>query len=170
MATPAREDLVRRATEYAARHGLSVGEHIGFGVHGTVFVTESQMASGPVKAVIKAHERKEPYLRERDIYQRLQRHGVERIRGCHVPRLLRFDDELLVIEMTLVTRPFVLDFARAHLDQPLEFSEEVMADWLADKKEQFGARWPEVQAILRALQAYGVHMEDVTPGNISLGD
>ncbi len=45
----------------------------------------------------------------------------------------------------------------------------MLADWRADKQEQFGARWGEVQAILRVLETYGVHMEDVTPGNSSFG-
>jgi hypothetical protein len=64
----------------------------------------------------------------------------------------------------------VLDFGGAYLDQAPDFSDEVMADWRAEKKEQFGARWGEVQAILRALEAYGVFMIDVNPGNISFAD
>jgi len=87
-----------------------------------------------------------------------------------VPQLLGFDDELWVIEMTVVARPFVLDFAGAYLDFPPDFSEEVLADWQAEKHEQFGSRWPEVQAILRALEGYGVYMVDVNPGNVSFGD
>jgi hypothetical protein len=72
--------------------------------------------------------------------------------------------------MTIVTRPFVLDFAGAYLDEPPDFSEEVLADWRAEKQEQFGSRWPEVQAILRTLQRYGVFLMDANPGNISFGD
>jgi hypothetical protein len=170
MVRQRREDIARRAKEYAQRHGRTLGEEIGFGVHGTVFVIESQTGSGEIDAAIKVHETEEPYRRERDIYLRLQEHAVTEIRGCQVPRLLRFDDALWVIEMSVVTRPFVLDFAGAHLDRAPEFSEEVLADWAADKHEQFGSRWPEVQAILRALQVYGIYMEDVTPGNISFGD
>jgi len=66
-----------------------------------------------------------------------------------------------------VTRPFVLDFAGAYLDWGPEFSEEVLADWLKEKQEQFGPRWAEVQAILRELEGYGVFVIDVTPNNIS---
>jgi hypothetical protein len=164
------EDIVRRAKDYAQRYGRTLGEEIGFGVHGTVFVIESQTESGEIESAIKVHERSEPYRRERDVYLRLQKHGVTEIRGCRVPRLVRFDDELSVIEMSVVTRPFVLDFAGAQLDRPPQFPEEVLADWIAEKQEQFGARWPEVQAILRALQIYGIYMEDVTPGNISFAD
>jgi len=84
--------------------------------------------------------------------------------------LVAFDDALWVIEMTIVDRPFVLDFAGAYLDQPPDFSEEVLADWRTEKEEQFGPRWAEVQAILGFLEEFGVFMVDVTPGNISFGD
>ena len=81
-----------------------------------------------------------------------------------------FDDDLSVIEMTMVERPFVLDFAGAYLDEPPDFSEEVLADWRAEKEEQCEGRWPEVQSVLRSLEAFGVFMIDVNPGNISFGD
>jgi hypothetical protein len=45
-----------------------------------------------------------------------------------------------------------------------------MADWHAEKQEQFGPRWPEVQATLRSLEGCEVFMIDVNPGNISFGD
>ena len=77
---------------------------------------------------------------------------------------------LLVLEMTVVKRPFVLDFAGAFLDDGPDFSDEVLADWRAEKQEQFGARWPEVQAVLRIIEGYGVFMLDVNPGNVSFGD
>jgi hypothetical protein len=72
--------------------------------------------------------------------------------------------------MTVVDRPFVLDFAGAYLDEAPQFSEEVMADWLADKQEQFGTRWPEVQRILGGMEMHGVFMVDVNPGNVAFAD
>ncbi len=69
--------------------------------------------------------------------------------------------------MTVVKPPFVLDFAGAYLDRAPDFSEEVLADWTAEKQEQFGARWPEVQAVLRELDGYGVFLLDVNPGNVA---
>ncbi len=84
--------------------------------------------------------------------------------------LLAGDDELFIIEMTVVSRPFVLDFAGAYLDGAPDFSPEVLADWQVEKLEQFGSRWPEVQAILAFLQGHGIVMWDVNPGNVSVGD
>jgi hypothetical protein len=115
------------------------------------------------------HEQEAGYQRERDIYLRLKNKGIKEIRGCAVPKIIEYDDRLWIIEMTLVSPPYVLDFAGAYLDQAPEFSEEVLADWRADKQEQFGKRWPEVLAILASLESHGIYMEDVSPSNISLG-
>lgn len=160
-----REHLVRRAQEYADRKDLVIGKQLGSGIHGIVFSAEYQTEGG--RSALEVHERGPDYCRERDVYLRLKEHAITAIRGCNVPEMLAHDDQLLVIELSIVTRPFVLDFAGAYLDEPPEFSEEVLADWRAEKQDQFGARWGEVQAILRALEGYGVFVVDVNPGNIS---
>ena len=158
-------ETVVRAEEYCRRKGLTPANRLGFGVHGSVFAALNQI-NGQTTA-IKAHERERFYLKERKIYQRLKEFSVTHIRNAEVPQLLGYDDELWVLEMTIVSRPFVLDFAGAYLDFPPDYSDEVMAEWEADKKEQFGSRWPEVQAILRELESYGVIMSDVNAGNVS---
>ena len=165
-----RDEPLRRAQAYAAAHGLALGEELGFGVHGIVFVAENQgeKRGAAVRSAVKAHQREVDYARERDVYLRLRDRGVRAVRGCHVPRLLRYDDSVWVLEMTVVGRPYVLDFAGAHLDQPLDFSDEVMADWFAAKQEQFGQHWGEAQAIMRVLETYGIFLEDVNPNNIAL--
>jgi len=165
-------ELTRRAREYAQRNGLTLGETLGAGLHGIVFTAESQHEKGflPFRSAIKVHHRQDAYVRERDVYLRLEEHGVITVRGFRVPRLLRYDDDLWVIEMAVVSEPFVLDFAGAYLDEPPDFSEEVVADWRAEKKEQFGSRWNEVQAILASLETYGVFMVDVNPNNVSFED
>ena len=163
------EELVARATEHAQRHGLVLARELGHGVHGIVFLGRSQRGNeAPAQSAIKVHRHETDYRRERDVYLRLKRKSVSAIRGCHVPKLLRYDDDLLIIEMTIVTPPYLLDFAGAFLDKAPDFSEEVMADWLAEKQEQFEGRWPEVAAILGVLQGFGIHYIDVSPKNIAL--
>ena len=161
-------ELLRRANEYATRTGLTIGDELGAGVHGIVYAATSQAEGG--QPAVKVYDRELFYQRERDVYLRLRDRGVTSIRGCNVPKLLGYDDRLWVIEMTIVARPFVLDFAGAYLDQAPDFSEEVMADWRAEKAEQFEERWPEVQAILASFRSLGVIIQDVNPGNISFGD
>ncbi len=165
-----KDNLMRRAQEYAQRNDLGFVKELGFGVHGIVLSAESQIKLGGLRfpSAVKVHERELCYERERDIYVRLKNHGVKAIRGCAVPKLIGYDDSLWIIEMSVVTPPYVLDFAGAYLDWSPDFSEEVMADWQADKQEQFGGQWPEVLRILACLESYGIFMEDVSPSNISL--
>ena len=122
------------------------------------------------KIAIKVHLLAESYLREKEAYQRLKGAGISTILRFNVPELLGYDDELRVIEMTVVARPFVLDFAGAYLDIPPDFSDEVWAEWEAEKMEQFGARWPTVQAVLGAFEELDIHLLDVTPNNIAFLD
>jgi hypothetical protein len=80
--------------------------------------------------------------------------------------LITFDDRLLVLEMTIVKRPFVLDFAGAYLDSRPDFPQDVWTDWEAEKREQFEERWPIVQKVLDAFEEMGIYLLDVSPGNI----
>ncbi len=165
--TMSRPELVRRAKEYSDRKGVLLGEQLGFGVHGIVFTIKNQTETG--RNAIKVHEREADYCRERDVYLRLAEHGVKEVCGCAVPELIECDDDLWIIEMTVVQRPFILDFAGAFLDQAPTFSEEVMAEWHAEKAEQFGGRWAEVQVILRFLENLGIFLVDVNSNNVSWG-
>jgi hypothetical protein len=167
-----KDEMQQRAQDYAQRHGLLIGEELGYGVHGIVFLTESQPQNSLTKArsAIKIHRLEKPYQDERNVYLRLKDRGVTMVGGCHVPQLLRYDDTLWVIEMTVVKQPFVLDFADAQLDAAPDFSEEVMADWRAEKHDEFGKHWPAVQNIIAAFQIHGVFLVDVRPSNIAFAD
>lgn len=159
------ELLTQHGQTYARRHHLRLAERLGHGIHGIVYAAERNAEPGNV--AIKAHRSREAYERELMVYLRLTEAGVEEIRGFAVPKLIRSDDELLVIEMTIVTRPFVLDFAGAYLDHEPQFSDEIWREWEAEKRDQFESRWPEVQAVLGALEAMDIYMVDVSPSNIA---
>ena len=116
---------------------------------------------------VKFHHEEQPFERECHVYQRLREEQTTRILGFNVPQLLRIDEEFRAIEMTIVRPPFLLDFADALLDEPPDFSEDVLRQWEEDKAEIFGERWPEVTRILAALQTFGVYLLDINPGNIS---
>ncbi len=162
------EILTQTARAYCDRHRLRLAERLGFGIHGIVHVVEGNFKPG--KAAIKIHSANAPYQRERDVYLRLSQAGVRALLGFHVPQLIRCDDELRVIEMSIVMRPFVLDFAGAYLDAPPYFSDEIWAEWEAQKRDQFDHRWPRVQAVLAALEELDIHMVDVSPSNIAFLD
>jgi len=157
--------ILKNALTYATRHQLKLAERLGFGVHGIIFVAEHKSKSG--KTAIKAHREFAPYLRERAAYERLKQAGVVELLGFNVPQFIAADDNLRVIEMSIVTRPFVLDFAGAYLDAPPEFPEDAWTEWEAEKREQFEAHWPTVKAVLAALEELDIYMLDVSPSNIA---
>jgi hypothetical protein len=72
--------------------------------------------------------------------------------------------------MTIVDRPFVLDFAAAYLDRRPEFPAEIWAEWEAEKREQFEGRWTIVQQILDSFEEIGMYLTDVSPANIAFPD
>jgi hypothetical protein len=157
--------FIQNALAYAARHQLRLAERLGFGIHGIIYVAENKSDGGTT--AIKAHRESEPYLRERAVYERLRQVGIAKILGFNVPRFIRADDELRIIEMTVVTRPFVLGFAGACLDAPPEFSDEIWLEWESGKREQFDQRWSEVQAVLATLEEWDIYMVDVSPSNVA---
>ena len=97
---------------------------------------------------------------------RLAINSILIVNGFEVPKLLDYDDTLWIVEMTIVHRPFVLDFASAYLDQKPNYPEEVLVEWEEEKLEQFGERWPEVCQVIGRFAAMGIYLADVKPGNI----
>ena len=138
---------------------------MGFGVHGIVIAAQDKTKPGFF--AVKFHREERPFERECGVYRRLREEQITRILGFNVPQLLRIDQEFRAIEMTIVRPPFLLDFADALLDEPPDFSEDVLRQWEEDKAEIFGERWPEVTLTLAALQTFGVYLLDINPGNIS---
>ena len=90
---------------------------------------------------------------------------LRNIGAYSIPVLLRYDHSLLVIEMTLVQEPYVLDFGKVYLDTPPDFSPEVMADFFDRQKSLWGKYWPEIRKIWRMLKAAGIFHMDPKPGN-----
>jgi hypothetical protein len=160
--------LIENLESYASRRDLVIAERLGFGIHGMVYVAKNKSKMG--KTAIKAHSSVEPFLRECRAYDRLRDAGCNKLLGFNVPELVGIDEELFILEMTIVIRPFVLDFAGAYLDAPPHFSDEIWADWEAQKRDQFEDRWPTVQNVLSALEELDIYMIDVTPNNIAFLD
>src|SRR5882724_885825 len=162
------EILIPNASLYAARLQIEIGETLGSGKDGIVLVAKHK--AQPAKVAIKALRWNEAYEREKQVYERLGEAATATVLGFNVPQLVGSDDDLRVLEMTIVERPFVLDFAGAYLDARPEFPEGVWADWEADKREQFDDRWPEVRRVLDAFEELGIYLLDVSPSNVAFID
>lgn len=154
-----RESSSERLASYCTAQSLALSRRLGFGKDGTVWFTSRNTA-------VKVFERDFAYSREREVYRRLANLGIDGVAGHTVPELLRSDDILGIIEMSIVEPPFVLDFASAQLDHPFDFPDDVLSEWFAEKREQFGADWSKAVVVLRALERMGIYMTDVHPGNI----
>lgn len=147
------------ASSYAASRERSLLRFLGDGNDGAVWESDHQTA-------IKALERHDSYFRERDAYLRLQDLGIVDLQGLSVPWLVDFDDTKQIVEMTVVFPPCILDFAKAYVDSPPEFSEEVIRDWREATAELFDTDWNTVESILKELQRLGIYYFDAKPGNI----
>jgi len=96
--------------QYCKLHEIEIVATLGYGLQGIVYKTSRRSAA-------KVHLHKAGYLRERDAYLRLADHNVHNVRGFSVPLLRGYDDQRLIIEMTLVSPPFIVDFGGAYLDE-----------------------------------------------------
>ncbi|MEQ9410326.1 MAG: hypothetical protein RIK87_21495 [Fuerstiella sp.] len=140
-----REELVGRAGQFADPHSVQIIGQLGYGYDGTVFATSRQSA-------MKVLRFERLFLRELSVYLRLQEHDVTEIHGFAVPQLITASDDLLAIEIGIVSPPFVLDFAGAYLDRAPDYPAEVIEEWEADKREQFGEeRWEMVRILMFAF-------------------
>jgi len=154
-------------TEYLRRKQLAIVKSLGFGVHGSVFAVRDK--NGDETAVKHSLER-EPFERELDIYWRLRELGISEVNGFNVPGLIEFDVDLQVLEMTIVTRPFVLDFAGAYLEFKPQFTPEIWTEWEQKRRQEYGGRWPIVREILDAFEEMDIYIVDVHPSNIAFRD
>ena len=153
-----------RAEAYARRSGQARLGLLGQGKDGRVWITSGGHA-------IKAHERSESYRAERNAYMRFRDVGLDEVNGFAVPSLVAFDDALLVIEMTVVPPPFVVDFASVTLDFDPELIEDeghTLADLVRDR---FGDdRAADVLGVVDELVVRaGAYLSDLHPHNIKFG-
>ncbi|MBN8628221.1 MAG: hypothetical protein J0M17_22305, partial [Planctomycetes bacterium] len=145
-------ELEAAATKYAAIRGIKVyiNRPLGDGTDGNVYPTNRNSA-------VKAIKLEKTYDCERNCYQRLAERGVERIDGMAVPRLIDFDDDLLVVEIEIVKPPYVLDFGKAYLDCSSPFTKEQLAAYEASLASHFRVEdIPKVQKVCRILRGFGI--------------
>jgi hypothetical protein len=163
MLDPSRE-LHQRAHAYANARNIQLEHVLGAGKDGIVFSTS-------VRTAVKAFGRDYLFRRELACYQRFQEMEIREVLGHSVPQLRDSDSDYLIVEMSIVQPPYLLDFASTHLDiPPPDFSQEVMDEWKTAKQEEFGSNWGKVQLILKVLEdQFGIYLLDVHPGNIAFG-
>jgi hypothetical protein len=155
--------IVEAPAKYQQRHNVQLVDRLGDGKDGLVFETAHRRA---VKFLLD----ESLYHRELRAYQILRHRDIDEINGFQVPRLIRWDDELRAIEMTIVQPPFVLDFASAYTIEEynrFQFDEEVLAERESHWAELFGDHWATVQAICNEFTSRtGLILLDLSLNNI----
>jgi len=133
---------------------------LGHGIDGNVWQTNRQSA-------VKSFAREETYRRERDCYRRLFENDVDILAGFDVPLLKDYSNALLVVEMSIVSPPCILDFGKAYVDSPPEYTVEALAEAEEAERELFSAdEWKQVRLVRAALKRYGIYYFDARPSNI----
>ena len=84
-----------------------------------------------------------------------------------VPQLLDYNHALWVIEMTVVSAPCILDFGKAYVDSPPDYTAEALGEAEQAERELFTAdEWKKVRLVRAALLRFGIHYFDARPSNI----
>lgn len=124
------------------------------------------------RTAVKFFDRPARFARELEVYQTLGDRGIRSVAGHNVPELVWADEELSAIEMSIVARPFVLDFAGAKLPHEVPyFDEEIMEEHLEHLRELFGDRWADALHVAEMFRvATGFVLLDIHPGNIAFED
>lgn len=156
------ENFSARIAAYLARRRCRLEKELGSGMDGAVYAVTDNSNHG--RFAVKFHRSGDGFRRERDVYLRLKEHALFEICGFSIPEMLAWDETTLAIEMTIVDRPFLLDFASAFLDEVPDFTPDPYGD--EEKRQRFGDRWPVVQRAIGVLRAHGIFMFDISPGNI----
>lgn len=161
------QEALARLKLYANRRGIRVFEQVplGHGSDGAVWKTN-------VWSAVKAFFHKPTFVKERECYRRLQAAGARTVNGFNVPIIEGVDNDLLVIEMTIVAPPFLLDFGKASLDAPPVYADDPkrMAEIEMQWRDLFGTNWNQVLGALFELRhRYGIYYLDPRPGNINCG-
>lgn len=158
--------FLERARQFAARYSVRLGEELGAGTQGVVFRAIDNVEGE--WAAVKTHFSEPSFRAESEVHRCLDELRVSEVAGFAVPRLVRLDESLLAIEMSIVSPPYVLDFGGAEIgDDPPEFPEDTLALWEQERREQFGDCWPVVRHVIAEFQKLGIHLLDVSPGNIA---
>jgi hypothetical protein len=156
-----------RVQEYERRHGCRLLGSLGPGPGQDGFVMRSDRLTA-----VKFFDRAERFGRELEVYQVLQAKGIHEIVGHAVPELIASNAELHAIEMTIVERPFVLDFAGAKKPHEVpDFEQHVLDEHREHLREMFGEQVDDALHVAEMFRIQtGFVLLDIHPGNIAFAD
>ncbi len=160
MANP--EERNETLQVYAISRGISIDDSIplGFGQDGAVWISSRETA-------VKLLERERTYINERDAYLRLSDENVTSLGIFAVPALVDYDDEHRIVEMAIVSPPYLLDFGKAYVDRESPYTPEQKEESHEACRELFEADdWVLIEEAMLDLRLLGIEYLDIKPANI----
>ena len=156
-----------RILQFATKYQVSFLGYLGTGQGQDGVVLDTDLYTA-----VKFFDSAARFNRELEVYLPLRELGIRQIGGHWVPLFIRSDEELKTIEMSIVDRPFVLDFAGAKQEYEVpDFEEHVMEEHYAHLRQLFDDRWTDALHVAEAFrQLTGFVLLDIHPGNIAFAD
>lgn len=154
-----------RASEFCRKSGgrkPNFNSSFGCGEEGYVWPIEDGISA------IKVFNLRKNYDNELGCYRILKAHDISEIHGFNVPQLLAASDELLVIEMTIVKPPYILDFGKSSLYFKPEYPSDATAHYEAKLEETFGEFLPQVELAFAFLEGLGIFYIDASGNNVKV--
>jgi hypothetical protein len=143
-----------------------------FGPLGVGVGQDGRVVRSDRNTAVKFFDSLDRFEREWEVYSVLTLRKIHFIGRHRIPRLIAADPGLQTIEMTIVERPFVLDFAGAKWSHEVpDFDEAVMEEHHEHLRQLFDDRWTDALQVAEAFrQATGFVLLDIHPGNIAFED
>ena len=106
-----RDECEQRAKLYCEKRFCEplFNSQLGWGQEGYVWETSQRSA---IKVYRENGEIN--FNREFRCYRILAEHGITELKGFNIPQMIDSESRLLVIEMTIVSAPYILDFGKAN--------------------------------------------------------
>ena len=123
---------------------------LGWGVSGFVFL------SPDLQTAIKVHH-----------YPEVRQHRITSLHGLVIPKLRNYDSARRLIQIDVVSPPYLLDFAGVRYTDP-EFSEDTMRDIHATIEERFGNNAHIAYAVYHSLKKIGIYYLDLRQSNLNI--
>ena len=155
--------LFKRASEYCkvAKSKIVSNPALGHGTDGSVWRTTNGTA-------VKAFIYEKNYRDELECYLRLKKNKITDIIGLAVPEYEDSQDDLMIVEMSIVQKPYLLDFGKVYIDRmpPYYNDKQLIANWHAEVRDLFEDDAPKVHLALFKLSQLGIYYVDPKPANI----
>lgn len=157
------DELFARASDYCklTQSSIVANPALGHGTDGSVWRTTKATA-------VKAFIYEKNYRDELECYRRLKKNNISDIIGLAVPEFEDSHDHLMIIEMSIVQKPYLLDFGKVYIDRspPYYNDKQLIANWHAEVRDLFEEQAPKVHSVLYRLRKLGIYYVDPKPANI----